>query len=62
MLLILATIVNPQIMPILLILDLVAVWTYRKSYDKITLLITIPTSIIGIIIGAILVSQVNQTG
>ena len=47
------------LMPILLILDLVAVWTYRKSYDKITLLITIPTSIIGIIIGAILVSQVN---
>ena len=47
------------LMPILLILDLVAVWTYRKSFDKITLIITIPSSIIGIIIGAVLVSQVN---
>ena len=33
------------LMPILLILDLVAVWTYRKSFDKTTLIITIPTSI-----------------
>ena len=47
------------LMPILLILDLVAVWTYRKSFDKINLIITIPSSIIGIIIGAVLVSQVN---
>ena len=47
------------LMPILLILDFVAVWTYRKSFDKITLIITIPSSIIGIIIGAVLVSQVN---
>ena len=47
------------LMPILLILDLVAVWTYRKSFDKVTLIITIPSSIIGIIIGAVLVSQVN---
>ena len=47
------------LMPILLILDLVAVWTYRKSFDKITLIITVPSSIIGIIIGAVLVSQVN---
>ena len=30
------------LMPILLILDLVAVWTYRKTFDKITLAITIP--------------------
>ena len=47
------------LMPILLILDLVAVWTYRKTFDKITLAITIPASVIGIVIGAILVSQVN---
>jgi hypothetical protein len=47
------------LMPILLILDIVAVWTYRKTYDKKTLLITIPASIIGIVIGAILVSQIN---
>ena len=46
-------------MPILLILDLVAVWTYRKTFDKITLAITIPASVIGIVIGAILVAQVN---
>lgn len=47
------------LMPILLILDLVAVWTYRKTFDKITLAITVPASVIGIVIGAILVSQVN---
>jgi len=47
------------LMPILLILDIVAVWTYRKTFDKITLAITIPASVIGIVIGAILVSQVN---
>jgi len=47
------------LMPILLILDLVAVWTYRKTFDKITLAITIPASVIGIVIGAILVAQVN---
>ena len=47
------------LMPILLILDLVAVWTDRKTFDKITLAITIPASVIGIVIGAILVAQVN---
>ena len=47
------------LMPILLILDLVAVWTYRKTFDKMTLAITIPASVIGIVIGAILVAQVN---
>ncbi|MDG2187674.1 MAG: sulfite exporter TauE/SafE family protein [Hyphomicrobiales bacterium] len=47
------------LMPILLILDLVAVWTYRKTYDKKTLIITIPASILGILIGYILVSQIN---
>tara|TARA_Y100000590_G_scaffold470658_1_gene667489 strand:- start:11319 stop:12071 length:753 start_codon:yes stop_codon:yes gene_type:complete len=47
------------LMPILLILDIVAVWTYRHHYDKKTLIITIPASIIGIIIGAILVAQID---
>jgi len=36
------------LMPILLILDLVAVWTYRKTFDKMTLAITIPASVMAL--------------
>jgi uncharacterized membrane protein YfcA len=47
------------LMPILMVLDLIAVWMYRKTFDRITLAITVPASIVGIIIGWALVSRID---
>jgi uncharacterized membrane protein YfcA len=47
------------LMPILMVLDLIAVWTYRRTFDKKTLAITVPASIAGIIIGWALVSRID---
>ena len=47
------------LMPILMVLDLIAVWTYRRTFDKKTLAIPVPASIAGIIIGWALVSRID---
>lgn len=48
-------------LPILVLMDLIGVWAYRKSFDKTNLLILIPGAIIGILIATFTASYVTES-
>jgi len=48
------------LLPILIVMDWVSVWSYRKTWDKNLLLITLPGAIVGIAIGGLLAGYVNE--
>ncbi len=47
-------------LPILIIMDWVSIWAYRKTWDKSLLLLTLPGAIIGIAIGGLLAGYVDD--
>jgi len=47
-------------LPILIIMDWVGVWTYRKHWDKRLLLLTLPGAIAGIVAGGLLAGYVDD--
>ena len=48
-------------LPILVLMDVIGVWAYRKSFDKTNLLILLPGAIIGILIAAFTASYVTES-
>ncbi len=48
------------LLPILMVMDLVALWAYRRSYDKPNLKILIPAATVGIGIGWLTASIVDE--
>ncbi len=47
-------------LPILIVMDWVSVWAYRKTWDKSLLLLILPGAIIGIALGGLLASYVDD--
>lgn len=47
------------LLPILMVQDVVSVWAFRKSYDRRTLMITIPGAVVGIFAAWWLASAIN---
>lgn len=48
-------------LPILVLMDVIGVWAYRKSFDKTNLLILVPGAIIGILIATFTASYVTES-
>lgn len=48
-------------LPILVLMDAIGVWAYRKSFDKTNLLILVPGAIIGILIATFTASYVTES-
>lgn len=51
-----------MLLPILLVQDVVSVWSFRKDYDLQTLKLMIPGALIGIFLGWFLASRVSVDG
>ena len=47
-------------LPILIVMDVVSVWAYRKQFDKATLALMLPGAIIGIAIGGLAAGYVSD--
>lgn len=47
------------LLPILMVQDIVSVWAFRKSYDRRTLLLTVPGAVVGIFAAWWLASAIN---
>lgn len=47
-------------LPILIIMDWVGVWTYRKHWDRTLLLLTLPGAVLGIVAGGLLAGYVDD--
>ena len=47
-------------LPILIIMDCVGVWTYRKHWDRKLLLLTLPGAVLGIVAGGLLAGYVDD--
>ena len=47
-------------LPILIVMDWVSVWSYRKTWNKRVLILMLPAAIVGIIIGGLLAGYVND--
>ncbi len=47
-------------LPILIIMDWVGVWTYRKHWDRTLLMLTLPGAVLGIIAGGFLAGYVDD--
>ncbi|GAB5454507.1 MAG: sulfite exporter TauE/SafE family protein [Henriciella sp.] len=47
-------------LPILIIMDWVGVWTYRKLWDRTLLLLTLPGAVLGIVAGGFLAGYVDD--
>lgn len=47
-------------LPILIIMDWVGVWTYRKHWDRTLLLLTLPGAMLGIVAGGFLAGYVDD--
>ena len=47
-------------LPILIIMDWVGVWTYRKHWDRTLLLLTLPGAVLGIVAGGFLAGYVDD--
>ena len=47
-------------LPILIIMDWVGVWTYRKHWDRKLLLLTLPGAVLGIVAGGLLAGYVDD--
>lgn len=48
------------LLPILIVMDWVSVWAYRKHWDKRLLLLMLPGAVIGISIGGLLANRVSE--
>ena len=49
-------------LPILIVQDVVSVWSYRKTFDKRLLVIMLPGSILGIVFGWLVAAYVSEGG
>ena len=49
-----------MLLPILMVQDVVSVWAFRRSYDVETLLLTVPAAAVGIFLGWVLASAINE--
>lgn len=49
------------LLPILIVQDMVGVWSFRKSFDKVVLAVMIPGMTIGVILGSLFASRVSET-
>lgn len=49
-------------LPILMIQDTVAVWTYRRAFDVRNLMILLPSATVGVAIGYLLAERVSDAG
>jgi uncharacterized membrane protein YfcA len=49
-----------MLLPILMVQDVVSVWAFRRSYDRRTLLLTLPGAAIGIFLAWLLASVINE--
>ncbi|MHA7899172.1 MAG: sulfite exporter TauE/SafE family protein [Henriciella sp.] len=47
-------------LPILIVMDWVGVWTYRKYWDRTLLILTLPGAVLGIIAGGLLAGYVDD--
>ena len=47
-------------LPILIVMDAVSVWSYRRHFDKALLFLMLPGAIIGIVIGGLLAGSVGD--
>ena len=47
-------------LPILIVMDWVSVWSYRKHWDRSILILMLPAAILGIIAGGLLAGYVND--
>jgi len=47
-------------LPILIVMDWISLWAYRKTWDKSLLLMTLPGAIVGIALGGLLAGYVNE--
>lgn len=47
-------------LPILIVMDWIGVWAYRKHWDKRLLLLMLPGAVLGIIIGGLLADRVSE--
>lgn len=47
-------------LPILIVMDWISAWSYRQHWDKKTLLLMLPAAIVGIVLGGLLASYVDD--
>jgi len=47
-------------LPILIVQDWVGVWSFRRDFDRRNLLILVPASLIGVVVGALLAARVSD--
>lgn len=47
-------------LPILIVMDWVSLWAYRKTWDKKILILMVPAGLIGIVFGAVFAGQVDE--
>jgi len=47
-------------LPILIVQDWVGVWSFRRDFDRRNLLILVPSSLIGVVVGALLAARVSD--
>jgi len=47
-------------LPILIVMDWIGVWAYRKHWDKRLLLLLLPGAVVGIVIGGLLADRVSE--
>ncbi len=49
-----------MLLPILVVQDVVSVWAFRRSFDVPTLILTLPGAVVGIFLGWLLASSINE--
>jgi uncharacterized membrane protein YfcA len=49
------------LLPILIVQDMVGVWSFRKTFDRIVLAVMIPGMTVGVILGYLFASRVSET-
>lgn len=49
-----------MLLPILMVQDVVSVWAFRRSFDVPTLILTLPGAVVGIFLGWLLASSINE--
>ena len=49
------------LLPVLIVQDVVGVWAFRKSWDRGTLMLLIPSAAVGILLGYLLAAEVSTT-
>lgn len=49
------------LLPVLIVQDVVGVWAFRKSWDRGTLTLLVPSAAVGIVLGYLLAAEVSTT-